>query len=100
MRKKFRNPRRPWGRRSAHGKRGIDRLERRSRRIIEPEIGLLVAVGPKAVQVRLVPDLEAPFLHFVLSETRLEMAGEGGNEVCPPAVVFWRGSVGVPVEDS
>src|SRR6185437_5740278 len=63
------------------------------------EIALLIPAGPEAIQIRLVPDLEAPALHLRPAETRFEVADEGADQGRPFTVVLWRRAVRGVVED-
>ena len=83
----------PLGRgrpRSADDEPLVDLAHRGDRDVVQPEV-LLLRAAPEDVEVRLVPDLEAPAVADLLDAVAVdEVRGEGGDQVGPPVPVLRR----------
>ena len=99
MRQKLGNPCRAGSAGAPDPQSGIDGLDRLRGQVVELEVCLLVPAFPEAGEVGLVPHLEVPGAHFVLSVARFHVTNECIDQIAP-AIRLWMRSIAMPIEDA
>ena len=94
----LRHPSRASRRRPADAQLRVDGFDRPGTILVELEIGLLVGLLPKTVEIGFIPCLEEPAAHLGRAVALLEMANKGVDQRVPRLRLRVRG-IAVPPED-